>query len=96
MTISQDSSVFLNESNSYLIDCHACGAAYDALQAPWCQCIVKERTLLCSRCGQCFCRADVHTRAASGPAPPMLYGSVNSAARACRRCCRTIRGPRRP
>jgi CheY-like chemotaxis protein len=44
---------------AYLVDCHACGATYDTLGAAWCNCIVKERTLVCAACEQCFCRADL-------------------------------------
>jgi CheY-like chemotaxis protein len=60
MTISPSlADVPTEPNNAYPIDCHACGATYDALQAPWCQCIVKERSVLCTLCGQCFCRADL-------------------------------------
>jgi CheY-like chemotaxis protein len=43
-------------TETYLVTCPACGASYDALSAPWCQCLVSERSLTCPTCGVCFCK----------------------------------------
>src|SRR5205085_1499142 len=53
----------LDPPPSYPIDCPTCGTTYDALDAAWCRCIVKERTLVCPQCQQCFCRSDLDTPA---------------------------------
>jgi CheY-like chemotaxis protein len=39
--------------------CHSCAETFDALAAPWCSCLVTERTLKCPHCGRCFCKAPV-------------------------------------
>jgi CheY-like chemotaxis protein len=71
-----------SEPLPYLIDCHACGATFDALQAAWCRCIVKERTLLCGRCGQCFCRAEIdYKRTVWTSAPDALWERKQRSAR---------------
>ena len=66
----------------FALDCASCGTSYDALQAAWCQCIVKERTLVCPRCGQCFCRADVNYKSNVWiSAPEALWDRKQRAAR---------------
>lgn len=42
---------------SYVVTCHKCQAAFDALQAAWCHCLVTERSVACPSCGSCFCKA---------------------------------------
>ena len=37
------------------VTCPHCGARYNAMTAPWCNCISKERSLLCPLCLVCFC-----------------------------------------
>src|SRR5947208_2288286 len=59
MTIGPSLAGVSTNPNAYVIDCHVCGVPFDALDAEWCRCIVKERSLLCRHCGQCFCRADL-------------------------------------
>ncbi|MBW3670263.1 MAG: response regulator [Acidobacteria bacterium] len=44
-------------SSCFRVTCFHCGSIYDALAAPWCQCLVKERSFLCASCGRCFCQA---------------------------------------
>ena len=41
----------------YDVECAGCRAAFDALEAPWCSCLVTERTLVCPHCLNCFCKA---------------------------------------
>jgi CheY-like chemotaxis protein len=42
---------------TYSAACQNCGSAFDTLDAPWCSCLVTERTLVCPHCLQCFCKA---------------------------------------
>jgi CheY-like chemotaxis protein len=71
-----------DSSASYPIDCHACGVTYDALQAEWCHCIVKERTLVCPSCAQCFCRSELdYKRTVWTAAPDALWERKQSNAR---------------
>jgi CheY-like chemotaxis protein len=42
---------------TYEIPCHNCRAPFDALAAPWCSCLVTERTVVCPSCLTCFCKA---------------------------------------
>jgi CheY-like chemotaxis protein len=44
-------------SGTYSVSCHSCNRAFDAMAAPWCSCLVTERTLSCPHCGKCFCKA---------------------------------------
>lgn len=41
----------------YEVRCATCGKPFDALPAPWCRCLIKERTLVCPHCKACFCKA---------------------------------------
>jgi CheY-like chemotaxis protein len=44
-------------NETYRATCHRCQAAFDALQAKWCSCLVNETTLVCPACSACFCAA---------------------------------------
>jgi CheY-like chemotaxis protein len=44
-------------ADTYDVSCHACQATFDALDTPWCSCLVTERTLVCPACLTCFCKA---------------------------------------
>lgn len=39
------------------VNCFRCSAVFDAMTAEWCRCLVKERTVLCPSCANCFCSA---------------------------------------
>ncbi|MDQ6801231.1 MAG: response regulator [Acidobacteriota bacterium] len=41
----------------YSITCSKCAAPFDAMQAEWCSCLTKRRTLVCPNCLTCFCHA---------------------------------------
>src|SRR6266545_5924322 len=41
---------------TYVVACHHCQAEFDALAALWCECLDDKRTVVCPRCGGCFCR----------------------------------------
>lgn len=42
---------------AYLVGCFNCGVQFDAADADWCSCLTKERTLVCTNCLTCFCKA---------------------------------------
>jgi len=42
---------------TYETSCYNCKAAFDTLEAQWCSCLTKERTLTCPHCLACFCKA---------------------------------------
>jgi len=39
------------------IRCHHCHAAADAMQSDWCHCVAKKPSIVCARCGACWCTA---------------------------------------
>ena len=39
------------------INCYSCKVSFDAVEATFCSCITKSRTLLCPNCLKCFCNA---------------------------------------
>lgn len=41
----------------YNVSCHNCLTNFDALEVPFCSCIVTQRTLICPGCLTCFCKA---------------------------------------
>ncbi|MCU1228802.1 MAG: chemotaxis protein CheY [Acidobacteria bacterium] len=52
-------SVVNNVSNDdgYSVVCSNCRITFDAADADWCSCLTKERTLVCTNCLTCFCKA---------------------------------------
>jgi len=42
--------------------CFHCRIPFDPLTARWCECITRDRTLVCPRCGGCACGASLHQR----------------------------------
>lgn len=42
---------------AYNVHCHNCRSEFDAMEAGWCSCLHKERTLTCPQCLKCFCEA---------------------------------------
>ncbi|HEV7921773.1 MAG TPA: response regulator [Thermoanaerobaculia bacterium] len=44
-------------SSSYNVTCFNCRVIFDAVEADWCSCLTKERTLVCTNCLTCFCKA---------------------------------------
>lgn len=57
---------------SYVVICHKCQARFDALAAPWCHCLVSERSLECPSCGSCFCKAPAFKQTFWKGAPPEM------------------------
>lgn len=46
-----------NAPGAEQVSCFTCRAWFDALRADWCQCVSKERSLVCPDCLRCFCSA---------------------------------------
>jgi CheY-like chemotaxis protein len=44
-------------NENYEITCYSCRVPYDAVDADWCSCLAKERSLVCTNCLSCFCKA---------------------------------------
>jgi CheY-like chemotaxis protein len=42
---------------TYVVSCCNCQASFDALAGSWCSCLVSKRTVVCSSCLTCFCKA---------------------------------------
>jgi len=57
-------------ADTYVVSCHACQATFDALDTPWCSCLVTERTLVCPACLTCFCKAKPQYKQAFWRAAP--------------------------
>lgn len=45
------------DGESYEATCYHCRVPFDATIADWCSCLTKERTLVCTNCLTCFCKA---------------------------------------
>ena len=45
------------QTDSYEVCCFTCNNMFDATRAEWCTCLGRDQTLVCSECGNCFCRA---------------------------------------
>ena len=43
--------------DGYEVHCFNCGVAFDAIEADWCSCLTSDRTLVCTNCLTCFCKA---------------------------------------
>ena len=41
----------------YLTPCYSCRTPFDAMDASWCSCVTKQRSLICPFCLNCFCGA---------------------------------------
>ncbi|MEA2569083.1 MAG: hypothetical protein QOI24_1084 [Acidobacteriota bacterium] len=46
-----------SSSDSYDVCCFTCNQLFDAARAEWCSCLGRDQTLVCTHCGNCFCRA---------------------------------------
>lgn len=60
--------------DEYLVPCFSCRADFDALDADWCSCLAKERSLVCTNCLSCFCKAPpAYKERFWVEAPPKLF-----------------------
>lgn len=58
----------------YDVVCFNCRVAFDATDADWCSCLTKERTLVCTNCLTCFCKAPpAYKEKFWVEAPPRLF-----------------------
>ncbi|HET8798176.1 MAG TPA: response regulator, partial [Thermoanaerobaculia bacterium] len=46
-----------NDAGTYEVACYNCRASFNAVDADWCSCLARERTLVCTNCLDCFCKA---------------------------------------
>ena len=54
--------------------CYSCRAPFDAVDADWCSCLAKERSLVCTNCLACFCKAPpAYKEKFWVEAPPRLF-----------------------
>jgi len=62
---------------TYILRCHKCSSPFDACAAPWCACDSGTASLVCAKCGACFCNAPApYRRKAWSDAPRELRESV--------------------
>jgi CheY-like chemotaxis protein len=59
---------------NYDIVCYNCRVAFDAVEADWCGCLTRERTVVCTNCLTCFCKAaPAYKETFWMNAPPRLF-----------------------
>jgi CheY-like chemotaxis protein len=69
-------------NDEYEITCFSCHAPFNAVDADWCSCLAKERTLVCTNCLACFCKAPPSYKESFWvQAPPRLFERKTSEAR---------------
>ncbi len=60
--------------DGYDIVCANCRVAFDAVEADWCGCLTRERTVVCTNCLTCFCKAaPAYKETFWMNAPPRLF-----------------------
>jgi len=60
--------------STYTVACYNCKEPFDAVSAPWCQCLSARRSLVCPSCGKCFCQApQSYKQGLWERAPPALW-----------------------
>ncbi|HEX7151547.1 MAG TPA: response regulator [Thermoanaerobaculia bacterium] len=68
--------------DKYEVTCINCRTGFDALESDWCSCLTKERTLVCTNCLTCFCKAaPAYKEKFWVSAPPRLFERKASEAR---------------
>ncbi len=55
MIVAQPAGMVSNDD--YEVSCFTCRVQFNAVEADWCSCLAKERTLVCTNCLSCFCKA---------------------------------------
>lgn len=71
-----------SSAGEYLVPCFTCRTGFDAVEADWCSCLAKERTLVCTNCLSCFCKAPpAYKEKFWVEAPPRLFERKTSDAR---------------
>jgi CheY-like chemotaxis protein len=74
--------VSMVSDTDYEIVCFNCRAPFNAIDADWCSCLAKERTLVCTNCLSCFCKAPpAYKEKFWVAAPPRLFERKTAEAR---------------
>jgi CheY-like chemotaxis protein len=61
-------------NEEYEVTCFSCRVAFNAVDADWCSCLAKERSLVCTNCLACFCKAPpAYKERFWVEAPPRLF-----------------------
>ena len=61
-------------NDEYLVPCFSCRIDFNTVEADWCSCLAKERTLVCTNCLSCFCKAPpAYKEKFWVEAPPRLF-----------------------
>jgi CheY-like chemotaxis protein len=69
-------------NDEYEVACFTCRAPYNAVDADWCSCLAKERSLVCTNCLACFCKAPpAYKERFWVEAPPRLFERKTTEAR---------------
>ena len=66
---------------TYTVSCYNCRALFDALETPWCNCLVSRRSFVCPSCLTCFCQATSYKQHFWEKAPAVLWERMTSEAR---------------
>jgi DNA-binding response OmpR family regulator len=68
--------------DTYIVECYHCKVTFEANDADWCSCLTKERTLVCTNCLSCFCKAPPSFKEKFWvEAPPTLFERKTAEAR---------------
>ena len=69
-------------NEEYEVQCFTCRVAFNAVDSDWCSCLAKERTLVCTNCLSCFCKAPpAYKEKFWVEAPPRLFERKSAEAR---------------
>lgn len=69
-------------NDEYEVQCFSCRIDFNAVDADWCSCLAKERTLVCTNCLSCFCKAPPAFKEKFWvEAPPKLFERKTAEAR---------------
>jgi CheY-like chemotaxis protein len=69
-------------NEDYEVACFSCRVPFNAVDADWCSCLAKERSLVCTNCLSCFCKAPpAYKEKFWVEAPPRLFERKSSEAR---------------
>jgi CheY-like chemotaxis protein len=69
-------------NEEYEVTCFSCRAGFNAVDADWCSCLAKERSLVCTNCLACFCKAPPSYKEKFWvEAPPRLFERKTTEAR---------------
>lgn len=69
-------------NEEYEVQCYTCRVGFNAVESDWCSCLAKERTLVCTNCLTCFCKAPpAYKEKFWVEAPPRLFERKTAEAR---------------